>query len=135
MLERRKGTGLMVLVGVIALLLGWHFFSDSTSAGQWTVSEEGILEYKVAMPQYDLSPPEDDGNSTLSEVRFQSRDALVGALLRIPDANANNGGIPGIVLLPGASVSKEREQKRRSHPGTSPEDQRSKPSSEVRMPR
>ncbi len=32
MLERRKGTGLMLLVGVIALLLGWHFFSDSTSA-------------------------------------------------------------------------------------------------------
>jgi dienelactone hydrolase len=112
MLERRKGTGVMLLVGVIALLLGWHFFPDSTSAGQWTVSDEGILEYKVSMPQYNLSPPEDDGNSTLSAVQFQSRDAKIAALLRIPapDADAKNRSIPGIVLLPGATVSKEREQ-------------------------
>ena len=120
MLERRKGTGLMVLVGVIALLLGWHFFSDSTSAvndRDWKVSDGGILEYKVSMPQYNLSPPEDDGNSTLSAVQFQSRDAKIAALLRIPmpDADGKNGSIPGIVLLPGATVSKEREQKLAKH--------------------
>ncbi|MCX6678618.1 MAG: acetylxylan esterase [Methanothrix sp.] len=110
--KRWKGTGVMALVGVIALLLGWHFYSDSTSAGQWAVSEEGIIEYKVAMPQYNLSLPKGDGNSTLSEVRFQSRDAKIAALLRIPrpDADAKDGSIPGIVLLPGATVSKEREQ-------------------------
>ncbi|MCK9442240.1 MAG: alpha/beta hydrolase [Methanothrix sp.] len=117
MLERRKGTGLMLLVGVIALLLGWHFFPDSTSAGQWTVSDEGILAYKVSMPQYNLSPSEDDGNSTLSAVSFQSRDAKIAALLRIPgpDADRRNQSIPGIVLLPGATVSKEREQKLARH--------------------
>ena len=120
MLERRKGTGLMVLVGVIALLLGWHFFSDSTSAvndRDWKVSDGGILEYKVSMPQYNLSPPQDDGNSTLSAVQFLSRDAKIAALLRIParDADGKNGSIPGIVLLPGATVSKEREQKLAKH--------------------
>lgn len=120
MLERRKGTGLMVLAGVIALLLGWHFFSDSTSAvndRDWKVSDEGILEYKVSMPQYNLSPPEDDGNSTLSAVQLQSRDAKIAALLRIPvpDADGKNRSIPGIVLLPGATVSKEREQKLAKH--------------------
>jgi dienelactone hydrolase len=120
MLERRKGTGLMVLVGVIALLFGWHFFSDSTSAvndRDWKVSDEGILEYKVSMPQYNLSPPEDDGNSTLSAVQFQSRDAKIAALLRIPvpDAVGKNRSIPGIVLLPGATVSKEQEQKLAKH--------------------
>lgn len=119
MLERRKGTGLMALVAVIALLLGWHFFSDSTSAGQWTVSDEGILEYKVSMPQYNLSPPENDGNTTLSAVQFQSRDAKTAALLRIPrqklDADGKNRSIPGIVLLPGATVTKEREQKLARH--------------------
>jgi hypothetical protein len=120
MLERRKGTGLMVLAGVIALLLGWHFFSDSTSAvndRDWKVSDEGILEYKVSMPQYNLSPPQDDGNSTLSAVQYQSRDAKIAALLRIPvpDADGKNRSIPGIVLLPGATVSKEREQKLAKH--------------------
>ena len=115
MLERRKGAGLMAVVGVIALLLGWHFFSDSISAvndKDWTVSQEGILEYKVSIPQYNLSPPENDGNTTLSEVQFQSREAKIAALLRIPrpnlDANGKNKSIPGIVLLPGATVTKER---------------------------
>jgi len=115
--ERWKGAGLMALVGVIALLLGWYFFSGGISAGQWAVSQEGILEYKVSMPQYNLSPPEDDGNSTLSAVQFQSRDAKIAALLRIPapDADGKNRSIPGIVLLPGATVSKEREQKLAKH--------------------
>ncbi len=119
MLERRNGTGLMLLVGVIALLLGWHFFPDSTSAAQWAVSDEGILEYIVSVPQYNQSPPEDDGNSTLSAVTFQSRDTNMAALLRIPwqkpDADEKNGSIPGIVLLPGATVTKEREQKLAKH--------------------
>jgi uncharacterized protein len=119
MLERRKGTGLMLLVAVIALLLGGHFFSDSMSAEQWAVSEDGILEYKVAMPQYNLSQSEYDGSTTLSEVQFQSRGAEVAALLRIPrtklDADSKEGNIPGIVLLPGATVSKEREQKLAKH--------------------
>jgi len=115
MLERRTGKGLMLLVGVIALFLGWHFFSDSSSAGQWTVSDEGILDYIVSMPEYNLSPPEGDGNSTLSTVQFQSRDANAAALLRIPFGDEMNRSIPGIVLLPGATVSKEREQKLARH--------------------
>jgi uncharacterized protein len=119
MLERRTGIGLMLLVGVIALLLGWHFFSNSSSAGQWVVSDEGVLDYVVSMPQYNLSPPEDDGNSTLSTVLFQSRGANVAALLRIPrlkfKGDEKNRSIPGIVLLPGATISKEKEQKLAGH--------------------
>ncbi len=115
MLERRAGKGIMLLAGVIALLLGWHFLSSSSSAGQWTVSDEGVLGYVVAMPQYNLSPSENDGNSTLSAVQFQSRDANMAALLRVPrswmSGDEKNGSIPGIVLLPGATVTKEKEQK------------------------
>lgn len=111
---RRKGAGLMLAVAAIALLWGWQFFSDSTSAGEWRVSEEGILELKVAIPPYNLSLPEDDGNSTLSSVSFQSRDAQMAGLIRVPRRGINshekNGSIPGIVLLPGATVTKEREQ-------------------------
>ncbi|MDD2756303.1 MAG: alpha/beta hydrolase, partial [Methanothrix sp.] len=119
MLQRKTGIGLMLLVGVIALLMGWHFFSNSSSAGQWTVSDDGILDYIVSMPQYNLSPPQDDGNSTISTVQFVSRDANMAALLRIPRSKSNgdekNRSIPGIVLLPGATVSKEREQNLARH--------------------
>ncbi len=115
MMERKTGKVLMLLVGVIALLLGWHFFSQSSSAGQWTVSDEGILDYVVSMPQYNLSPTEEDGNCTLSTVLFQSRGANVAALLRIPYGDEKNMSIPGIVLLPGATVSKEQEQKLARH--------------------
>jgi uncharacterized protein len=111
---RSKGGWLMLLVAVIALLLGWQFFSDGKSAEQWAVSEQGILEYKVATPQFNQGPPEDDGNTSLSIVRFQSRDALIAALLRIPRSKPDTS-IPGIVLLPGATVSKEREQKLAKH--------------------
>lgn len=105
----------MLIAGVIALLLGWHFFSGGSSAGQWTVSEEGVLDYAVSSPQYNLSPPEDDGSSSISTVSFQSRGANIAALLRIPRSGSTGGkvnaSIPGIVLLPGATVSKEKEQK------------------------
>jgi fermentation-respiration switch protein FrsA (DUF1100 family) len=115
MLERKPGIGIMLLAGVIALFLGWHFFPGSSSAGQWTVSDDGVMDYAVSPPQYNLSPPEDDGNSTLSSVSFQSRGANMAALLRIPQSRSSGeedrGSIPGVVLLPGATVSKEREQK------------------------
>jgi dienelactone hydrolase len=122
MQERSKGAGWMLLAAIIALLLGWHFFPESTSAlneRDWAVSEDGILEYKVSIPQYNLSLPEDDGNSTLSTVQFQSRDAQMAALLRIPwpklGSDGKNRSVPGIVLLPGAIVTKEAEQKLARH--------------------
>ena len=116
MLGRRKSTGLMALFAVIALLIGWQFFPDGASlvsGRDWAVSEEGILQYKFCIPPYNLSPSEDDGNTTLFEVRFVSREAQMAALLRIPPgqaADAKESSIPGIVLLPGATVTKEREQ-------------------------
>jgi uncharacterized protein len=116
---RWKGIMSMLLVAVIALLLGWQFFSDSTFSGQWTVSEKGILKYIVFVPEFNSGPQVDDGNSTLSIVSFQSRDAKIAALLRIPqlklDKDGRNWSVPGIVLLPGATVTKEREQKLARH--------------------
>ena len=80
----------------------------------WGVTDEGILTYSVSIPKYDTSPPEKDGNTTISIVRFESREAQIAGLLRIPKLRQNsvrqNKSIPGIVLLPGATVTKEREQ-------------------------
>ena len=79
----------------------------SGSSQDWHVTEDGFLQYSPSTPKYELGPPFVANNSTLYEVRFASRDAQIAALLRIPNAQA---AVPGIVLLPGATVTKEREQ-------------------------
>ncbi|MCU0637289.1 MAG: alpha/beta hydrolase [Methanothrix sp.] len=116
----KKSTALMLAVCLVALIIGWHTLSNVSSifgGNDWDVTEEGLLEYRVVTPHFDISPPEIEGNSTISVVRFDSRDAEMSAILRIPrlqDAEnmaiSGEQSIPGIVLLPGASVTKEAEQ-------------------------
>ena len=52
---------------------------------------------------------EEAGASSLRELRFSSRGAEVAALLREPSVQRPEG-FPGVVLLPGATVTKEQEQ-------------------------
>jgi hypothetical protein len=56
-----------------------------------------------------LISSEEAGASSLQEFRFISRGAEVAALLREPSAQRPEG-FPGVVLLPGATVTKEQEQ-------------------------
>jgi fermentation-respiration switch protein FrsA (DUF1100 family) len=107
----------LLITGIIIVLLMGSLNSSNTTAingKDWTVTDDGILSYVVSMPQYNLSGPINDGNTTLANVQFQSRDMEMAGLLRIPAAEQNSttkaGSIPGIVLLPGATVTKEREQ-------------------------
>jgi hypothetical protein len=107
----------LLIAGIIIVLLMGSFNSSNTSASNgkdWTVTDEGILAYTVSLPQYNLSGPISDANTTLSTFQFQSRDTQIAGLLRIPVWSQNSvakaGRVPGIVLLPGATVTKEREQ-------------------------
>jgi uncharacterized protein len=119
MVNYRIGAVLLIAGIIIAMLMG-SLNSTNTSAingGDWTVSDEGILSYSVTIPQYNLSEPKSDGNTNLSTVQFQSRGMQMAGLLRIPmsarpaqNSDDRASRIPGIVLLPGATVTKEREQ-------------------------
>ena len=119
MANYRIVAALLVTGIIIALLMGSLNSSNTTAMNgkDWTVTDEGILAYSVSMPQYNLSGPINEGNTTLATVQFQSRDMQMAGLLRIPmpagtgqNSTAKAGRIPGIVLLPGATVTKEREQ-------------------------
>ena len=117
MANHRIVAALLITGIIIALLMGSLNSGNTTAINGWTVTDEGILAYSVSMPQYNLSGPINDGNNTLSLVQFQSRDMQMAGLLRIPmlagtgqNSTAKDGRIPGIVLLPGATVTKEREQ-------------------------
>jgi dienelactone hydrolase len=103
---------LLVIGCVIAVFAGLSSFSDSK--GEWAVTENGLLQYQLLMPEYQLSKAESLDNSSLFVVRFKSRDTEIAGLLREPQIVHNKEkqgkGFPGIVLLPGATVTKEREQ-------------------------
>lgn len=113
---------------IIALFIGWMGLPGSTPSAKsnsldWRVGDDGRLSYQFSKPEFNLSEEETDDNSTLMAVQFASRGAKIAGLLRIPkfsrtasdgqtvsDEANNKDGIPGIVLLPGATVTKEREQ-------------------------
>jgi dienelactone hydrolase len=75
----------------------------------WRVTDDGFLEYSASSLKYDLRQLEASNDSTLYETTFSSRGFEIKGLLRIPE-NASGKAAPGVVLLPGATVTKEREQ-------------------------
>lgn len=101
---------LLILVGVFGVL---YNPSNSTAVTvPWEVSEAGTLSFPqreepvfTAREIEDLYAPE--SSDTLKLLSFESKGDNIQALLRIP---ANSFSSPGIVLLPGAGVSKEAEQ-------------------------
>jgi len=101
----------LLAVGVIifAIVVAMHL--SSTSQG-WQVTEDGRLQYSTPKPEYHLRPSEITDDFQLFEVVFESKDQQIEGLLCKPKTNSYRGdeGIPGIVLLPGATVTKEREQ-------------------------
>lgn len=94
---------------IIAALAGVILLSDT---GQnWCVTPEGLLEYSLSTPDYELEELETADNYTLYEVRFTSRETEIEGLLRMPVAQSQQQvEVPSVVLLPGATVTKESEQ-------------------------
>lgn len=101
---------LLIVVGIFGVL-----YNPSNSIEEnlhWELSESGILSFpERGEPVFTIQEIEDlyspENPDTLKVVSFESGDDEVQALLRIP---ANASSSPGIILLPGAGVSKEGEQ-------------------------
>lgn len=101
----------MIVVGVFGVL-----YNPSNSIDQtlpWELSEAGILSFpEREEPVFTIREIEDfyspENPDVLKLVSFESRGDKVQALMRIP-ANASST-CPGVILLPGAGVSKEGEQ-------------------------
>ncbi len=93
---------------VIFIALLWAVFGNTTTLHEWDVDKDGIMSYPTdrGIPVYDSMTVEDTGYF-LDYINYSSRDAVISALLRIPDSSHP---VPGILILPGATVSKEGEQ-------------------------
>jgi len=93
---------------VILIALLWAIFDNNATLQEWDVDEDGIMSYPTdrGIPEYDSMIVEDSGYY-LDHINYSSRDAVISALLRIPNSSHP---VPGILILPGASVSKEGKQ-------------------------
>jgi len=97
-------------VGIFGFLYNPSNSTEETLS--WELSEAGILSFSDREePVFTIQEIEDlyspENPDTLKLVSFESGGDEVQALLRIP---ANASSSPGIILLPGAGVSKEGEQ-------------------------
>ncbi|MBN1763191.1 MAG: acetylxylan esterase [Methanomicrobia archaeon] len=109
MTDSRMVIRVLAIGCIIAALAGVILLSDT---GQnWCVTPEGLLEYSLSTPDYELEELETADNYTLYEVRFTSRETEIEGLLRMPVAQSQQQvEVPSVVLLPGATVTKESEQ-------------------------
>ncbi len=110
-MEKYRIIAALLIIGfIIAMIIGVLSLSDSKQ--EWRVSSDGILEYSLSSPEYQLTPLNAENSTALYNVKFTSRDAQISGLLLIPEQLKGDKAqsVPGIVLLPGATVTKEREQ-------------------------
>jgi dienelactone hydrolase len=107
MLSQRTIIRLLAIGCVIAALAAVLLLSISRPA--WRVTDDGLLDYPLCSPEYQVTLLDETDNYTLSEVRFTSRDTEISGLLRMPRTQQMDR-VAGVVLLPGATVSKEGEQ-------------------------
>ena len=94
-----------IIIIVVILISG----CVTKQAQDWAVTSEGMLKYPKCTPGYQLTTLETADNYTLYKVTFASRGTEISGLMRMPVAPAGKL-VPGVVLLPGATVTKEGEQ-------------------------
>ncbi len=102
---------LLILVGIFGVLYNPSNNSKGAAA-PWEVSEAGTLSFPerdepvfTAQEIEDVYAPEN--SDTLKLLSFESKGEKIHALLRIPASSSSSSGL---VLLPGAGVTKEAEQ-------------------------
>ncbi|MEA2033151.1 MAG: acetylxylan esterase [Euryarchaeota archaeon] len=104
---KRLFAAVFVIVAIITVI----FLSGCITRPDWRVTDDGMLEYSDAecTLECQLTILETADNYTLYEVAFTSRDTKISGLMRMP-GTPHEKDVPGVVLLPGATVTKEGEQ-------------------------
>ncbi|KXS43470.1 MAG: dienelactone hydrolase-like enzyme [Methanolobus sp. T82-4] len=99
-----------MVLGVLLIVAGFLGIDlNPEDDDGWTVSDEGILSY-ARMEEIQYSYEELSGNTTdtLKLITFESRGAQIEGILRIPQSDTR---VPGVVVLPGAGVTKEMQNR------------------------
>lgn len=99
---------ILIISGAI-FLIAMLYFVIPQGSDIWSVDDNGTLSYPENRGHVDVSilKSETDQKDSIKIVSFKSKDYVVEGILRIP---LEKKKVPGIVILPGATVPKEGTQ-------------------------
>ena len=99
---------ILVIIALVSLPVFVYFLIPQGS-DQWSVSSDGILSYPENRGRVDVRVLKTESGSgyALETISFPAKDYIVEGLLRIPSSQKK---VPGVVILPGATVPKEGTQ-------------------------
>nr|QNT35612.1 hypothetical protein BFFPPMPJ_00017 [uncultured Methanosarcinales archaeon] len=110
-MKRSLAIGIILVIIAVSLTLTGCIAKQEPA---WDITNDGVLRYRMPALDSDQEPMqellEEMDNYTLYEVVYESRGTDIEGLIRIPE-NHSEKQVPGIVLLPGATVTKEGEQR------------------------
>ncbi len=108
-IKKKSASNSRIIIFVIGVSLIVVYAYFPRSSDEWSVSSDGILSYPENRGKVDvrLLKTESDSGYILESISFPSKDYTVEGLLRIPVSEKK---VPAIVILPGATVSKEGTQ-------------------------
>ncbi|WP_370572883.1 alpha/beta hydrolase [Methanomethylovorans sp.] len=98
------GVGVVLIItGVVGILHNIH------SSENWSVSDEGKLSYDLPeKTDYSIINSNTTESSDIVKLlTFKSKDNVIQSLMHFPSSSEK---VPGIVVLPGAGVTKEEQQ-------------------------
>ncbi|MDF1557453.1 MAG: acetylxylan esterase [ANME-2 cluster archaeon] len=109
--KRANRAKIFIAVGsaIILIALLWATFGNHAAPQDWVVDDYGKMSYPTEreVPVFDSMIVNYTPESSLEYINYSSRDEVISALLRIPNSSRP---VPGILILPGATVTKEGEQ-------------------------
>ncbi len=108
-IQKKSASNSRIIIIIIGLFLIMVYIYFPRSSDEWRVTSDGVLSYPENRGKVDvrLLKTESGSGYILQTISFQSKDYRVEGLLRIPSSDKK---VPAIVILPGATVSKEGTQ-------------------------
>ncbi|WP_445475800.1 alpha/beta hydrolase [Methanococcoides methylutens] len=108
----KRHNNVILLIGVSLLLAGFYGLLYSGQEDQWTLTEDGLLSYpeREELEYSVINLDNSNSDYVVKTITYTSREKEVDSLLTIPKTgNNDNNTVPGVVILPGAGVTKEDE--------------------------
>lgn len=103
---------ILIMVMLIFLFFAVPYVSDFLKpSDKWSINKDGLLSYPEnrGPVEYQKVVQSDTTEQTISKIIYKSKGESIYAIMRIPKSSKS---LPAIIMLPGATVTKEAEDGR-----------------------